>query len=482
MVLEIIVSSKTTAENQNLANEDDISYIFQPNPLSESNPPLDVPKLTPVEDLENIQNQNNNSKPLRKEVVNAHVENPLKLLILNLIYILIILAVSILWSTPATLIPAHNAIRFPIYWWETLITGSTTIAMWLAVLTIIDWKILYGMTYSKLLLPFTWLFVNAWVSLAVSWCVCYLMWTQWLGYKNPMPFVGMICYVVSNFSHFIGIWFLFPKQHRPGVDDRKKDLAYIGYRLWQIFYVQQQLALKVVMIRLPSGIQWIVAIILPILRELNLIVLQRILKNATDSDKGFLIRANITASVSTNINNSFWMAIIISSLATDVTNYSLLAIDFILNVFGTWKIIKLSRMILTDDDVGYNEHQQRKKEDIMGLIAAETIEMVVPIAYVITFALAFYGENADIIGGVKFSGWQHEEVDDFLSFSTDLILMLAIDIVCLIVSGNLLWKFASINILSEGYIFLKQYGMMISVRMGGTIFLVTHLCIYFKNC
>ena len=118
----------------------------------------------------------------------------------------------------------------------------------------------------------------------------------------------------------------------------------------------------------------------------------------------------------------------------------------------------------------------------MGLIAAEMIEMVVPIAYVITFALAFYGENADIIGGVKFSGWQHEEVDDFLSFSTDLILMLAIDIVCLIVSGNLLWKFASINILSEGYIFLKQYGMMISVRMGGTIFLVTHLCIYFKNC
>ena len=97
MVLEIIVSSNTTADNQNLANQDDISYIFQPNPLSESNPPLDVPKLTPVEDLENIQHQNKNSKPLRKEVVNAHVENPLKLLILYLIYVLIILSISILW-------------------------------------------------------------------------------------------------------------------------------------------------------------------------------------------------------------------------------------------------------------------------------------------------------------------------------------------------------------------------------------------------
>ena len=108
----------------------------------------------------------------------------------------------------------------------------------------------------------------------------------------------------------------------------------------------------------------------------------------------------------------------------------------------------------------------------MELIAIEMIETVVPIAYVTTFAIAFYGENADIIGGVKFSGWQHNEVEDIGRFATDLIKMIAIDFIALIVSGNLLWRFATINILSDGYRLMKVYWPFIAIRIGGITFLV----------
>ena len=117
-------------------------------------------------------------------------------------------------------------------------------------------------------------------------------------------------------------------------------------------------------------------------------------------------------------------------------------------------------------------HLLKKKEETMGLVAVEMIEMLVPIAYIITFTIAFYGKNAELIGGVKFGGWQHKEVDDLISFSSDLMMMFAIDFTALIVSAILLWRYASINLLSEGYNVMNLYCPLISNRIGGTIFLV----------
>ena len=99
--------------------------------------------------------------------------------------------------------------------------------------------------------------------------------------------------------------------------------------------------------------------------------------------------------------------------------------------------------------------------------------LTLPIAYVITFTIAFYGSNAELIGGVKFGGWQHKKVEDLISFSSDLMMMFGIDLLALIISGVLLWRFACINILSEGFDVMKMYCPFISVRIGGTIFLVT---------
>ena len=116
-----------------------------------------------------------------------------------------------IWSAPATVIPAHNAIMFPNYWWETATIGGLALAMYLAAVTVLEWKVIYDMKYNKLYWPFSGLFLNALESWATFWCVCYLIWTPFMGYNNPMPFVGMICYVLTNFSHFITISFLFPK-------------------------------------------------------------------------------------------------------------------------------------------------------------------------------------------------------------------------------------------------------------------------------
>ena len=452
-------------------NENNIFHMYENNSSVDDIQQSIVGELAPVEEVQITQIKSEESENFKQKPKKP--KNLPSLLIYNLLYVFIILFVSILWSTPATLIPAQNAIQYPEYWWEVLVTGSLTIALYLAGVTILDWKVLYNLTYFQLLYPFIGLFANALVSLAVSWCICYFIWTPWLGYNNPMPFVGMICYVISNFSHFIAIWFLFPKEQKTKTGYRMKILAYLGYRLWHLFYVQQQLALKTIMVKLPLSIQWLVAFVVPILRELNLKVLKRILKHAVDSDKTSITRSNLIATISTFVNNTFWIAIVVSSLASQTTGYSMLAVDFTLNVFDTWQVIKLNRKISPKDEMKKKEHVHEKKEATMELVAVEMIEMLVPIAYVITFTIAFYGTNAELIGGVKFGGWQHKEVEDLISFSSDLMMMFGIDLLALTISGILLWKFAYANILSEGFDVMKMYCPFISVRIGGTIFLVT---------
>ena len=151
-------------------NENNIFHMYENNSSVDDIQQSIVGELAPVEEVQITQikseeSENFKQKPKKPKTLPS-------LLIYNLLYVFIILFVSILWSTPATLIPAQNAIQYPEYWWEVLVTGSLTIALYLAGVTILDWKVLYNLTYFQLLYPFIGLFANALVSLAVSWCIC----------------------------------------------------------------------------------------------------------------------------------------------------------------------------------------------------------------------------------------------------------------------------------------------------------------------
>ena len=100
------------------------------------------------------------------------------------------------------------------------------------------------------------------------------------------------------------------------------------------------------------------------------------------------------------------------------------------------------------------------------------VEFLTPLAYCLTFTMAFYGANAYIIGGVRFSGWQFVEVKDIGNFLSEAVLMFIADFVCMITSGILLWKFASINVLLEGFQILRLYWPLISIAMAGSMFTV----------
>ena len=113
-----------------------------------------------------------------------------------------------------------------------------------------------------------------------------------------------------------------------------------------------------------------------------------------------------------------------------------------------------------------------KTEETLQLFAIETIEFLVPIIYSITFVMAYYGPNAELIGNIRNNDWNFQSVDDIASFLSDMFLMCFIDFTSCIISGLSLWIYASTSLFQEGYKVLKIFWPFVSIKMGGMIVMV----------
>ena len=97
-----------------------------------------------------------------------------------------------------------------------------------------------------------------------------------------------------------------------------------------------------------------------------------------------------------------FISVCVGGLATDVTLYTLIATDFIINAYFvviTWR----AKRNFTKKSL----HKLMKSVQI--LVLAESLEIVIPLAYLLCFVIAFYGPNADILGNIKNSYWQYQE-------------------------------------------------------------------------
>ena len=93
-----------------------------------------------------------------------------------------------------TLIPRHNSIQEPIYWFEIIFPfGFGTIFSISSIM--IDLSILMEketMISIVLYLKVIVVYLLSWI---VAFCSCYILWTIILGYNHPMPQVGILCYL-----------------------------------------------------------------------------------------------------------------------------------------------------------------------------------------------------------------------------------------------------------------------------------------------
>ena len=94
----------------------------------------------------------------------------------------------------------------------------------------------------------------------------------------------------------------------------------------------------------------------------------------------------------------------------------------------------------------------------------ERVEIVVPIIYISTFIMSFYGPNAKILGNIKLTLWHYQEVTDGVSYIGKLLLLFAIDLCSAIVNGILLWTTCKINIFKTLQMIQKELWLIMAIQ------------------
>ena len=114
--------------------------------------------------------------------------------------------------------------------------------------------------------------------------------------------------------------------------------------------------------------------------------------------------------------------------------------------------------------------QNQKKEILTELILNETVEILLPIAFIGTYASAYYGPNKDKL-------WHIGVNKNLLEFITPVIKMACIDSGSLIFAGIFLQWFCRINILREFCSIIKKYWIYLAFWGGVSINAVSDITV-----
>ena len=98
------------------------------------------------------------------------------------------------------------------------------------------------------------------------------------------------------------------------------------------------------------------------------------------------------------------------------------------------------------------------------LVISESLEIIIPLAYLLCFVAAFYGPNSDILGNVKNGYWQYKSVDDIWATISKLLFLVFFDSISLTLAGIFLFCTTNINLFHVYLHLMKEYGVVFSVH------------------
>ena len=361
-------------------------------------------------------------------------------------------------SFPITLIPVHDNVINPKYWYEVIISYPSQTFMIAASFVVRAQTIFncFNKTMTRIILD---LGCSSFLSAVVVCCLLHSVWTGILNYLEPFPWkcvcMGYICSTVLA----IRFWFAFPKELIQDQSFRNRRRAFFLYLAWIGFVGILLLGLCKLFKEMPWNTQWLLGIVVPLLKEINDRLTEKMISNASTSKN--IADSKLVAKIDAGILFSFWITIVLATVATQITGYVLLGINSFINLALCLKARYLERKICSSIGEAMKNHSL-KKEVVAELILNETIEVLVPLAFIASYTIAFYGPNYDKLGSLGCSYWTFKKVEDLHSFLKPVLFMEMIDFGTAVISGILLWKFCRINILKEYCTTIKRYWLVVA--------------------
>ena len=366
---------------------------------------------------------------------------------------------SLLCVAIYTIIPAHDIIRSPKYWYETMLQTSATSVIWIPyfILNTSCWmnikRIRKFRHFAMLLQVMILVFV-------LTYALAYVCWTHGLKYQWPMPHSGGLFFLIMLIAGCISIWFQFDLAWRKNKSFRQRFkfflLAFVfSFSVGTIIY--NKIIMKIFLM-FPQKYQWSISIILPIIREINIWIAQKLAaKGARGDQQGMEIVVGFMICT----RHAIFLAVVLGSSATTNTCIMILGVDFIINLYLTFRIIWLKK---------FNECNSEKQTALLQeLTINEMVEFFAPLTYLLCFVLAYYSPNSHLIGNIGNAYWQYDKIKDFENAVENLFMFFAVDCISAVVCFLLLWATCRINLLRTWSCLQKEFGLIFAVNMAFSV-------------
>ena len=291
----------------------------------------------------------------------------------------------------------------------------------------------------------------------------HLIWTQLLTFRHPMPFIGAVSTTIAYAARGVSIWFLFPPNLR--IHDkpfRKRLLAYLALFPLNILIRLAYTTFGQIFLNIPTNVQWCLGVLLPVLRLFNTWISVKIAYIASGGKNLSAKHAMICRVGSAHL---FCTAMILGSKITSTTAYVVMFLDGIPNIWLCLKIIKLHRQQTNVANI-------EKDEILTCLTIKEFLEVLIPATYCVSFAIAYYGPNAAILGNIQNDYWKYEKVEDITEFLSRIIIFFFIDAIRGLILSLILWHFCGMDVYKKYSYIVHQYGTLIFLYITAWMMLV----------
>ena len=128
------------------------------------------------------------------------------------------------------------------------------------------------------------------------WCSIYFLWVKILEQPYPMPFIGIPGALFTNCIIIVIIWFSFPKLWRKNQLFKQRAKYLVFSQLWlQGVLTNAYIFLMFILYFIPLNLQWIMALIMQVVRETGAFALSKLLKRATpcDNNSGDILASHL---------------------------------------------------------------------------------------------------------------------------------------------------------------------------------------------
>ena len=381
----------------------------------------------------------------------------------NALYPPLILGICILSTSILTLIPRHNSLAYPEYWFEMAIilvlafSISSTVSYVMEVFIYMNLKSIASV----------WIVARHFTITLLAYGIPYglfcFSWTNILHYNHPMPFLAYFTGITSWLLTLPFVWFLIPLHLRKKREYKIKTIMYILYSVVWMLITIQRMALSILFKVLSDELQFLMAIFVPFCRSFDSWALSKLVFKMSGEENE---AGRTFLNVSVTLSFAIFVAVMLAS-SNDFTVYCTLGVEFFLHLKSCFYIIRNKNRSQTDQLQTITKAIEEQRE-IEEMILSETVEALVPLAYAANFAIAYYGPNSKMIGNVRAEYWAFKEVENVQQLYNAMLLMFIFDVGCIVATGILLWLFAKTNIVQKFLNLMKKSWWMLLLKLSAS--------------